>query len=610
LKPTRYYIKYSIILMGEQGDDRDAQQVFDPTMHSETSPERQSAESIAQYLDRLAEAHGVAGHTTAPDGTVVYAGYDDGTYDLYTADDRLTDADGDITFPRWLRGRETILAYRDERGTEQFDLLEVDPDAGSITPVLEDRFLNFKARQHPTDPDTVAFVSNRDRSLDLYTIDLDDGTITPRSVADESVMGYAWSPDGDRLVYQAGMLDDSTLRVVDLRTERDDGFVAEPESEQSFAFTDDGESAWSEAGVVFTTNHETGYRELAVADADGEYDLRYVNNRDKYDPRWTDDGDIVFFESRGGDRRLCRLSDGEVTTVERTGMNTDVTCRDGTVYYTHRSSATAGDLRRDGEPVIAEGSVDVRTVAPEEITYESFDGTEIAARLYRPAGDPVGGVVNAHGGPEAQHYNRLDLATQALVHAGFEVLAPDFRGSLGYGRAFRTESDEDLGGDDLTDLVAGAGYLRDRGREQVGIFGASYGGYMTLMGVGATDAFDMGASVCGVVDWETTVENARAYLGDEVVRKLGGSPDEKPERYEARSPITYVDGIDVPLLVVHGANDPRVPRSEAEQLVASLEERDVDYEYLLFEDEGHGVERTENRVAYMTRMIEFFGAHV
>jgi dipeptidyl aminopeptidase/acylaminoacyl peptidase len=218
--------------------------------------------------------------------------------------------------------------------------------------------------------------------------------------------------------------------------------------------------------------------------------------------------------------------------------------------------------------------------------------------------------VKAHGGPEAQHYNRLDMPTQALVHAGFEVLAPDFRGSLGYGRAYRKASDADLGGDDLTDVVAAASYLRDRGREQVGILGASYGGYMALMGVGATDAFDLGASVCGVVNWETTVENAREYLGDVLMRKLDGTPDEKPDLYEDRSPITHVDEIDVPLLVVQGANDPRVPEIEAEQLVSSLDGRGVDHEYLLFDDEGHGIVDTDNRIEYITRTVEFFRSHV
>jgi dipeptidyl aminopeptidase/acylaminoacyl peptidase len=568
------------------------------------------SESLTDYVHRLAETHGVSGYTETPDGTVVYAAYRDGSYDLHTPDGQLTDADGDITEPTWLRGRETLLAYRDEQGNEQFDLLEVDPETGAITPRLDDEFLNFKARQHPTEPDRIAFVSNRDRSLDLYTLALDEGTVTKRSEAPDPVMGYAWSPDGDRLAYQAGTFEETAIRVVDCTLDRDDVLVDEPDSEQSFAFTDDGAGAWSEAGLVFTTNHETGYRELAVADHDGDYELRYVNTHDKYDPQWTDDGGIVFLEAHGGDRQVRRLDDGEVTTIERTGMNTDLQSIDGDVSYTHRSPATAGDIRRNGTTVVEEGRVDVQTVAPEEVTYESFDGQEIAARLYRPAGDPVGGLVKAHGGPEAQHYNRLDMVTQALVHAGFEVLAPDFRGSLGYGRAFRKASDADLGGDDLTDVVAGAAYLRERGRTRVGLLGGSYGGYMTLLGVGATDAFDAGASICGVVNWETTVENARAYLGDVLMRKLGGTPAEKPDLYAERSPITYTDEIDVPLLVVQGANDPRVPQSEAEQLVDSLTDRDVDHEYLLFEDEGHGVVRTANRIEYITRAVEFFDAQL
>ncbi|MFC5973738.1 S9 family peptidase [Halomarina salina] len=576
-------------------------------MTATTDPD---SESLADYVNRLAETHGVSGYTLTPDGTVVYAAYDDGGYDLYTPDGRLTDADGDITEPEWLEERGTLLAYRDEAGNEQYDLLEVDPETGAITPLLNDQFMNLKARQHPTEPDRIAFVSNRDRSLDLYTLNLDDGALTKHSEAEAPVMGYAWSPDGERLAYQAGTFEDTTIRVVIPSVGRDDIFVDEPDSEQSLVFTDDGAGAWSEAGLVFTTNHETGYRELAVADAAGEYELRYVNNRDKYDPQWTDDGDIVFLEAHGGDRQVRRFSDGETTIIERTGMNMDVQAVDGDVYYKHWSPATAGDVRRNETTVVEEGWVDVQTVAPEEVTYESFDGTEIAARLYRPAGDPIGGLVKAHGGPEAQHYNRLDMITQTLVHAGFEVLAPDFRGSLGYGREFRKASDADLGGDDLTDVVAGAAYLRDRGRERVGLLGASYGGYMTLMGVGSTDAFDAGASVCGVVNWETTVENAREYLGDVLMRKLGATPDEKPELYEERSPITYVDDIDVPLLVVQGANDPRVPQSEAEQLVDSLTQRNIDHEYLLFADEGHGVVRTENRIEYITQTVEFFDAHI
>lgn len=240
------------------------------------------------------------------------------------------------------------------------------------------------------------------------------------------------------------------------------------------------------------------------------------------------------------------------------------------------------------------------------MTYESVHGQEIAARLYTPDEEPVGGVVFIYGGPPTQAYNRLIPPTQTLVQAGFEVLAPDYRGSVGYGRAFRRANIGDLGGTDLDDVVAGADYLRDRGRSQVGVIGGSYGGYLTLMAVSTTDAFDAGASAVGVVNWETAIENTRGYLGDTLTTLMGGTPEEVPELYEVRSPITHVDDIDVPLLVIQGNNDPRVPQSEAEQLVSSLKERGIPHEYVLLEDEGHGVVKTESKAEYLNRTISLF----
>lgn len=562
------------------------------------------------YITELATAHGINGHTTLPDGTIVYGAYRDGNYDLYTPDRQLTNGDGDITAPQWLDERDTILAHRDHDGNEQYDLLEVDHDTGDIHPILDDEFLNMSARQSPTDPNVVAVISNRDRSLDLYTVNIDTGDITKHSETDETVHGYAWSPGGDQLVYQAGLIDNSTLRLVDLTTGNDTVLIDEPDSEQSLAYADQGRDAWSPEGIVFTTNHTTGYREIAVTDPSGAYDIRYTNERDKYDAKWTPDGQIVFVETQGGNRVLRRVNDDAVTTIESTGLNMSVKWDGDGVSYIHQSPTTAGNLHKDGDTIVAEGQVDVPTVMPEEVTYESVDGQEISARLYTPRGDPKGGIVKPHGGPPAQHFTHLDLFAQTLVEAGFEVLAPDFRGSIGYGRTFRKATDGDLGGTDLDDVTAGADYLRDRGRSGIGITGTSYGGYLTLLAVGKTNAFDAGASIAGVVNWETTGENARQYLGDYLIRKLGGTPAENPSLYEDRSPITYVDDITAPVLIAQGENDPRVPQSEAKQLVSSLSERDIPYEYLLFEDEGHAITRTDNRIEYGQQAVSFFESHL
>ncbi|WP_161569346.1 S9 family peptidase [Halapricum salinum] len=567
-------------------------------------------ESIAQYIEQVAGTHRPRGHTVLPDGTVVVAVYRDGAYELWTPDGCLTDTDEDVVSPRWDSSREVLLALRDEEGAERYDLVEVDPETGAVTPILADEFLVTNPQSQPAKGEKIAFVSNRDQSLDLYTVDRDAGGVVKHSETAESVRGYAWAPDGKQLVYQAGLIDGAALRLVDLRAGTDEVLFDEPESEQSLAYIDGGRGAWSDTGIVFTTNHATGYREIAVGDTDGSYDVAFTNERDKYDPRWTATGDIAFVESRGGNRVLRRFNGSDVTTLEDHGMNIDLTATADGVSYVHLCTATAGDIRRNGAVLREDEQVTFPTATPQEVTYDTRDGVEIAARLYTPAEQADAAIVFPHGGPPAQHYNWLNPVPQALVYAGFEVLAPDYRGSIGYGRAFRKASDGDLGGCDLDDVVAGAEFLRARGHDSVGIAGMSYGGYLTLMGVGATDAFDAGASICGVVNWETAAENARQFLGDYLIRKLGGTPAENPDLYRERSPIHYVAEIQDPLFIVQGRNDPRVPEGQAEELVSSLRDRDIPHEYLLFEDEGHEITCTENRVKMGNQLVSFFDAHL
>lgn len=306
---------------------------------------------VEDYVGQISDAQGIEGSTVLPDGAIVFAAYSDGEYELCTPDEQLTDTDGDLTYPQWLEGRESVVAHRDVGGTEAYDLVEVDPETGTVTPILDDEFQNQNPQQSPTDPDQLAFVSTRDRSFDLYTLDLETGEVTKHSENDEPVWGYAWSPDGDALVYQSGIVDETTLRLIDLDAGTDDVLVDEPDSEQSLSMTSrhNGRGAWSEDGIVFTTNHETGYRELAVADASGDYDLHYVNERDKYEPRWTPDGDIIFVEARHGNQEIHRLGDDEVETIESTGFHHyREPIKDG-IYYANYSPTEAGDLKKRGD---------------------------------------------------------------------------------------------------------------------------------------------------------------------------------------------------------------------------------------------------------------------
>ena len=569
------------------------------------------ATSQQRYAEQIAGSHQTAGFDVLPDEEFVHASYRDGSYDLFVNGERLTDVEGDLTKPSWLDGRRTVLALLDHDGTEQHDLIEVDPDTGSIDPILEDDHQIINPIPNPTDSDVLGFLSTSDGSIDLYTFRIGDpDSVRRRSAVDDLVNGFDWAPDGDQLVYQTRMIEGSALRVVDLDAGTDEVLIDEPGSEQALTlYFGTGEGAWTDNGIVFTTNHVTGYRELAVANAAGEFDLRYSNGRDKFDARWGPDGDVLFTEARDGNFLLRQFDGTDATTVEPSGVVSYIRVANEFTYYLRHGPETPGEIYRDSTRIFEE-PFEPTTVAPEPITYESFDGMEIPARLYMPSGDPDGAVVLAHGGPEALHINWINERAQILVNAGYEVLTPDVRGSVGYGRAFRKESDGDLGGGDLRDIEAAAKYLQGRGHDAVGVAGLSYGGYMTMMAVGATDAFDAGVSVAGIVNWKTAVEKARGYLGDYTFRKFGGTPEELPELYEERSPITYVDEISVPLLVVQGANDPRVVENEADQLVESLSDRDVPFEYLLFDDEGHVILHRENRIEYLTEMVSFFDTHL
>jgi dipeptidyl aminopeptidase/acylaminoacyl peptidase len=582
-----------------------------------------SAAELREHAEAIADTHGIAGHTVTPTGDIVYSAHRNGSYELVRNGSQLTSTDGGIVAPQWLDERDTILARRRGDGTEEFDLVEIAPEDGTVTPITDDSHRNMVPRQSPTNPDQIAFISSRDASLDIYTLRLapadsmgaaDAPEPVRWSETDAPIVGYDWSPAGDRIVYQSGLTEATGLYVADEQAA--EPLFDVPESEQAvttarFSPRTGGFDTWTEHGIVFTTNHETGFREIAVGHPDGTYELRLTNKRDTFEPGWTPDGGITFIESQPGADALRRVTpDGTVETVEETGTNWPPVHAGEGLYYMHQDATTAGTLQRNGQPFVDEGTPAVDTVEPSVVTYESFDEVPVTALRYEPKRESRGAVIQAHGGPEFKQVNNLNITAQALVHGGFEVLAPDVRGSTGLGRESRKRSDGDLGGGDLKDYAAGAEFLRNQGHDAVGIQGKSYGGYIALQGIATTAAFDAAASTCGIVNWETYVENCAGYLQETMKRKLGGTPSERPELYANRSPVTHVEDITDPLLVVQGANDPRVPPSEAKQLVESLEDQGIPHEYLLFEDEGHGVVHTANKLEYVERLVTFFDTHL
>jgi len=252
---------------------------------------------------------------------------------------------------------------------------------------------------------------------------------------------------------------------------------------------------------------------------------------------------------------------------------------------------------------------------PELIRYESFDGLEIPAFLYLPAnyqGGPIPFVVHAHGGPESQFRPSFNRHFQYLILHGFGILAPNIRGSKGYGREFISLDDYKKRKDSVRDIYEGAMWLVENGYAEegkIGIKGGSYGGYMALAAlVDYPDIFGAGIDNVGIANFVTFLQNTKSYR--RAIREAEYGPLSDPEFLKEISPLTHADRIRAPLLIVHGENDSRVPVGEARQIAAAIEANGGVVETLIFPDEGHGISKLNNRLVYYRTMVDFLDEHL
>ncbi len=261
-------------------------------------------------------------------------------------------------------------------------------------------------------------------------------------------------------------------------------------------------------------------------------------------------------------------------------------------------------------------------VAPELIRYPTFDtladGTRrtIPAWFFKPQdkGDkPVPAVVVVHGGPEGQFQPIFTFFVQYLVNNGYAVLAPNVRGSTGYGKAYSHLDDVEKRMDSVADLAHAARWLKAQpgiDGERIVVYGGSYGGFMVLAALTAyPELWAAGVDIVGISNFVTFLENTSAYRRAHREAEYGSLARDR-EFLESIAPIRHVDNIVAPLFVVHGANDPRVPLSEAQQLVVALQARNVPVEFLVFDDEGHGVVKLKNKLVMYPAIVEFLDKYL
>ena len=247
---------------------------------------------------------------------------------------------------------------------------------------------------------------------------------------------------------------------------------------------------------------------------------------------------------------------------------------------------------------------------PRLVRYPTFDGREIPALFYDPEDGDAPVIVNVHGGPESQSRPAFAPVTQYLLHRGYAVFFPNVRGSTGYGKAYTHLDDIELRMNSVRDLAHAAQWLRKKGHQRVAVMGGSYGGFMVLAALTEyPELWSAGVDIVGIANLVTFLKNTGSYR--RALREAEyGSLQRDRDFLESISPIHKAHRIRVPLMVIHGKNDPRVPVGEAEQIVERVRENGGTVEYLLYEDEGHGLAKLKNRLDAYPRIAAFLDEHL
>ena len=285
------------------------------------------------------------------------------------------------------------------------------------------------------------------------------------------------------------------------------------------------------------------------------------------------------------------------------------------IFIADLATGQARRLTRALNPAIDEAQLAEGAVA----RFASYDGLEVPGVLYRPreasAAHPVPAIIFVHGGPGGQSRRGYSATVQHLVNNGYAVYAINNRGSSGYGKTFYHMDDRRHGDVDLRDVVAARDWLagQDWISDRVAVMGGSYGGYMTAAALAFhPETFDAGINIFGVTNWVRTLESIPAWWGAQRTALFDemGDPATDAERHRRISPLFHAGNIRRPMLVVQGANDPRVLQVESDELVAAVRRNNVPVEYVLFPDEGHGFLRKENRISASEAYLRFLDRHL
>ncbi|MDJ0807985.1 MAG: S9 family peptidase [Gammaproteobacteria bacterium] len=492
-------------------------------------------------------------------------------------------------FIDWSQDGKSLFITTNERDRRYFDLYEVDVDSYIRTLVYQD-VDGYELLEISADKRYIAFLkTNKRDDTDILLYDRHADAmryLTPHMVHAE-YQHQAFGLDGSTIYYTTNL-----------------------KSEFFYLIKEDLQTGRKE--IILQPEWDVNYAKLSPH---GKYLIAGVNQDARTVPVLFDAATMEILD-------LPSLPNGDISSVvfsrdESLMAFYATSSRSPSDLYVHdfAKNTTKRLTRSLSAAIDAQDLVDA-----EVVRFLADDGLEIPGLLYKPHSattqNKVPALVWVHGGPGGQTRIEYHALLQYLVNHGYAVYAINNRGSSGYGRSFFMADDRKHGQADLDDCVASKSMLIDTGYidpERIGIIGKSYGGYLTLAAMSfRPEEFAVGVDIFGISNWVRTLENMPPWWESlrEALYEEIGHPDRDREYLESISPLFHADRIMRPLMVLQGGNDPRVAKSESDDIVAAVKRNGTPVEYLLVEDEGHSFSKKKNRLVAYQAILEFLDRYL
>ncbi len=616
-----------------------------PTLEQEEIP----VYTIEQFLN----TEPIGGSAFSPDESkIMYYSKKTGIYNAYEIPvdsgdtQQLTNSESESIFAISYFPEDERILFTSDQGGNEINHLYVKNLNGEATDLTPDSTAKAQFYGWSYDQQSFFYTSNQrnPQAFDLYELEISQidaienntATYQPRMVFENPGQFYPAAISEDKkLVSLTEPITRQKVNIYLYNAETGSTeMISDPNDTVAYSpqyFSHDGKYLYfladkdSEFAYLSRYDLASGQMEK-VREANWDIWYAYESREGKYQVVATnEDGQTqitIYDQETGNQVSLPNMPEGEITSVNISDserlmsfyINSPTSPSD--LYVYNFETGEYQRLTNTLNPEIKQQHL----VEGEVVRFSSYDDLEIPSILYKPktasADNPAPAMLWIHGGPGGQSRLNYNGLMQYLVNHGYAIFAVNNRGSSGYGKSFEMADNQKHGDVDLKDCVAAKDYLATLDfidAEKIGIMGGSYGGYMTLAGLTFTpDEFKVGVDIFGVANWLRTLQSIPPWWGaarESLFAEMGNPETDSAALYN-KSPLFFADQITKPLMVLQGANDPRVLQVESDEIVEAVKANGVPIEYVVFEDEGHGFVKRENQIEGYQAILEFLNQYL